>query len=112
MRVTIPSDAEIGQVYSIGLRFRESAGKKSGESVQTVGGMTNSIEVVVGKRIEESKRTVEEEITPVQTAEQPRETIITETLKKGYSKTPLIILFILVISIIIFFRYESRKKNI
>ena len=113
MKVTIPSDAKIGQVYSIGLRFKESAGEKSGESIQTVGGMTNSIEIVVGKRIEESKKAVEENI-PIQTPkeEQPIETIITETLKKGYSKTPLIILFILVISIIIFFRYESRKKNI
>ena len=109
MRVTIPSDAKIGQVYSVGLRFRESAGEKQGESVQTVGGMSNSIEVVVGKRIEQPETVIEEVQAPKE--EQPLENIITETLKKGYSKTPLVILFILIISIIIFFRYELRKKK-
>ena len=111
MKITIPSDAKIGQVYGVGLRFKESAGEKQGESVQTIGGMSNSIEVVVGKRIE-GPQVVKEEIMPVQEPkeEQPFETI-TETLKKGYSKTPLVILSLILILIILFYRYELKKKR-
>ena len=109
MMVTIPPDAKIGQVYSVGLRFKESAGEKQGESVQTVGGMTNSIEVVVGKRIETSQIITEEPKMPIK-EEQPQ-TTLPKPLKESYYITALLILITILVIIIIFIKYEHKIKK-
>jgi len=109
MKITIPPEDEIGQVYSVGLRFRETAGEKQGESVQTVGGMTNSIEVVVGKRIEGIQKT--EEIVEEPKEEQPLATLTKPLEENGYVIIGLITLIIILVIIIIFIKYEHKIKR-
>ena len=109
MRVTIPPDAKIGQVYSVGLRFKESASEKEGASVQTVGGMTNSIEVVVGERIATSKIITEAPKEPIK-EEQPTPTA-TQPQVRDYSVLGLM-LTIIVILVIAIMTIRSYKRKV
>ena len=104
MKVTVPEDAKIGDIYSIGANFRSLVTGEGG-NVQLTAGIGNSIVVVVGERVEETEKIAEE--VPIK--EKP--SAISETIKKRYSGIGVLISILILAIIIMLYRYESKKNK-
>ncbi len=114
MRITIPKEAIIGQVYNIGALFKETLKEDKGGNVQFSSSISNGIVVVVGKMVAESgtEQIIEEEVTPKEeTASEVTEAL---TLKRNYSSIGAVlatlVLAILVI-VILWYKYELKKNK-
>ena len=112
MRITIPKEATIGQVYDIGASFKETLKEDTGGSVQFSSGISNGIVVVVGKKVEEESGVVSEPVTETTAPkeEEPSE-IISEIIKRDYSNLGILLVIFVLVLILLWYRHELKKNK-
>lgn len=109
VEINIPKDAKIGETHEIAATFKESSDKGDG-NIRFTSGMQSSIFIVVGKVIDEIGQEVKQEEILLPSGPTKTEELVNMIQKRSTIVGPAILLLIL-IAIILIYRYELRKNK-